>query len=667
MARSAVVEPPQTPQPTRRTSDSGDTSMTGRTGRRSNTGNRRVSLATVASSAINRAETPKQSAETPVRASSNSGTGRESIGNHPPSQNDIEQWMKLLRTNRINAENSWNFPIIDYFHDIVKDGDGINFQTASYTLDGCVKVYSTRVDSLVAKTSRLLSGLVGSDLDGVNPGSEDAEDTNDDGTKPKATKKRVRKAITCVSPDSLCLDLKPLLQVAGSQRAPQDFDEGGTSGTRLWKESTDTCGWVGGNSSKIVKQVGPIRKVSPVDVAYYRTAFLSDIDQRSVHVSAKTIDQMVSDPSGTADLIQGVQGWSLEDQQDPALDAASNLGDNDLDYDQFDDDISAVATDFGDFEDEDIAAAATAAAAASGSGGGAVNWDLMAYFDERSSTGWAGPSHWRVQHYHKFKGTLPGAPASANSTLVLKKTSASKKKQILIIDFSAAPLDEDELMAKGKTTLDLPKKQQSISKFLLPEDHHITSKEMLRLFLRPDDGPAQAFSRAAPGNLHNVQSDIVEDADMEMNDEFWGQVSTQEPLRYDAGFYENTELPEDMAENMPIPNSGVFDEVNALSQSRRSDQITYARVARNVDVQQLKKNMWTTLKDTTETCPEEHLTLSSIMTHTAEKYSPEKQKELSTPFYFICLLHLANEQGLTLNNTPDLGDLEINPGPEHTS
>jgi len=42
---------------------------------------------------------------------------------------------------------------------ILKDGDSINFQKASCTLDGCVKIYSSRVDSVATETGKLLSGL----------------------------------------------------------------------------------------------------------------------------------------------------------------------------------------------------------------------------------------------------------------------------------------------------------------------------------------------------------------------------------------------------------------------------------------------------------------------------------------------------------------------------
>jgi len=33
--------------------------------------------------------------------------------------------------------------------------------------------------------------------------------------------------------------------------------------------------------------------------------------------------------------------------------------------------------------------------------------------------------------------------------------------------------------------------------------------------------------------------------------------------------------------------------------------------------------------------------------------------DISTSYCFICLLHLANEKGLVINNTPGLQELEI--------
>ena len=104
-----------------------------------------------------------------------------------------------MRLQKINAANSWNFALIDYFHDmsLLKEGDGVNFQKASCTLDGCVKIYTSRVDSVATETGKLLSGLADSgnkksrgDAEGED-GEDGEEEEGEDGVK-KRTKKKVR-------------------------------------------------------------------------------------------------------------------------------------------------------------------------------------------------------------------------------------------------------------------------------------------------------------------------------------------------------------------------------------------------------------------------------------------------------------------------------------------
>lgn len=92
---------------------------------------------------------------------------------------NFEEWMKMATDNKINAANSWNFALIDYFHDmsLLKEGDSVNFQKASCTLDGCVKIYTSRVDSVATETGKLLSGLADS---GSRP-KKQAEDDEEDG------------------------------------------------------------------------------------------------------------------------------------------------------------------------------------------------------------------------------------------------------------------------------------------------------------------------------------------------------------------------------------------------------------------------------------------------------------------------------------------------------
>lgn len=113
---------------------------------------------------------------------------------------NFEEWMKMATDNKINATNSWNFALIDYFHDLslLKEGDGVNFQKASCTLDGCVKIYTSRVDSVATETNRLLTGLADSrdskkkNTEGEDGEGEDEEDeVDEDGNVRKKARKKV--------------------------------------------------------------------------------------------------------------------------------------------------------------------------------------------------------------------------------------------------------------------------------------------------------------------------------------------------------------------------------------------------------------------------------------------------------------------------------------------
>lgn len=116
---------------------------------------------------------------------------------------NFEEWMKMATDNKINAANSWNFALIDYFHDmsLLKEGDGVNFQKASCTLDGCVKIYTSRVDSVATETGKLLSGLADSrdskkkrgDGEGEGEGAEgedSEEEVDEDGNVRKKPKRK---------------------------------------------------------------------------------------------------------------------------------------------------------------------------------------------------------------------------------------------------------------------------------------------------------------------------------------------------------------------------------------------------------------------------------------------------------------------------------------------
>jgi len=165
----------------------------------------------------------------------------------------FEEWMKMATDNvrflwyldalpvndtplqKINAQNSWNFALIDYFYDMSllrnDDDNSINFQRASCTLDGCVKIWTSRVDSVGTETGKLLSNL---ETGGKGAGNEGEDSDNPDG-EPSQTKKRKERGpgTTLVKDPAQLKNKKPDLEFAVDplfRKTCADFDEGGASG-----------------------------------------------------------------------------------------------------------------------------------------------------------------------------------------------------------------------------------------------------------------------------------------------------------------------------------------------------------------------------------------------------------------------------------------------------
>ncbi|ORZ10443.1 condensin complex subunit 2/barren [Absidia repens] len=148
---------------------------------------------------------------------------------------NFEEWIKMATDNKINATNSWNFALIDYFHEMtfIRDGDSINFQRASCTLDGCVKIYTSRVDSVATETGKLLTGLADQKKDGLDDGDHDGED----GGHERRSRRRTHRSEATLLKDFSSLALKKLdVDFAVDplfKKTSADFDEGGARGLLL--------------------------------------------------------------------------------------------------------------------------------------------------------------------------------------------------------------------------------------------------------------------------------------------------------------------------------------------------------------------------------------------------------------------------------------------------
>ncbi len=264
---------------------------------------------------------------------------------------------------------------------LLKEGDGVNFQKASCTLDGCVKIYTSRVDSVATDTGKLLSGLAenankkrrGDAEDGEDGEDEDGEE-GEDGQK-KRKKRAARSAEATLATSFAQLQNKKMeLEFSVDplfKKASADFDEGGAKGLLLNHLAIDTKGRIVFDSSDDandataeetratpapedptnersdgVSEEHPSDNIE-IDISGLAAKYfpdLSRLDEQDVCPSMKTFD--LGDVNGSMDLpfLKAPEDWRNEGNKDEDDEAGNRSGvflddDNPMGFDD-DDDIN---------------------------------------------------------------------------------------------------------------------------------------------------------------------------------------------------------------------------------------------------------------------------------------------------------------------------------------
>ncbi|KAF2201849.1 barren [Delitschia confertaspora ATCC 74209] len=682
---------------------------------------------------------------------------------------NFEEWMKMATDNKINATNSWNFALIDYFHDmsLLKEGDGVNFQRASCTLDGCVKIYTSRVDSVATETGKLLSGLAdsgnkkrrGQDLDGEGDGEEEDEEEGEDGVKKR--KKRAQRSSEATLASSFAqLQLKKMeLEFSVDplfKKASADFDEGGAKGLLLNHLAIDSTGRIVFDSSDDIQDAsaedrrqsaepeGPSaqdlnepqdKEDVDIDISRLTSRYFPDLnrlDEQDVCPSLKNLD--LGDSNGSLDLpfLKAPEDWRQEDKDAEEgdrsgvfLDEGNALGfdDDDINMGGFDlppetgfgeggevwaqeaalePQMRVHAVGMGTDEDnegpEDMDAGNAPYAISLMHGPGHDQENILSYFDQALHKNWAGPEHWRIR---RIKDINKAAPVTRR-----------KEKELFEIDF-AAPMAQslaDALYtsATSNSTISLPKAQwKSKTRNLLPDDKHFNSRQLLRLFLKPK---ARMGSRRSTGSKQ-AQQQLEENPNGDVDEAYWARKENEADGleagedapegNYNADFFQDDGLglpggPEDdddfadARDHFSPPAEEGAGQVPALggilegsqegafgtqlvTQSRRlrPEYVQYARVAKKVDVRRLKEELWRGIgfKETPQEAIEPSLVdsretdgtlkFTQVMNNLQTVYPKQAMADISTSYCFICLLHLANEKGLVINNEENFTDLTI--------
>ncbi|KAG2172731.1 hypothetical protein INT43_000078 [Umbelopsis isabellina] len=687
---------------------------------------------------------------------------------------NFEEWMKMCTDNKINATNSWNFALIDYFHEMtfLKDGDSINFQKASCTLDGCVKIYTSRVDSVASETGKLLSGLA--DSANVRDG-EDGEDGDADEDGERRSKRKANRSEATLVKDFSAIKVKKLdLDFTVDplfKKTSADFDEGGARGLLLNNLTIDRdCKIIFDASDAFAEaeeeesprsdgQENPVQPAEerPTEEEPTTQSEVMDEQPEDVPVSEQAEDAMdVEQPETeeekpaepkldeqthhdnkvevsrlkaklpsleelmTMEISPSLRGFEFSSTD--ALDIPFTKQNNDVHVDNsqeidqdpgYQQDVQQEANDdiddlFNDIDNDDDVhqedtqlegflepADAGTDAATVKNYEMAMNPDLQAdmfsYFDAAFMRNWAGPEHWKLR---RPMSKLPAKDTNEQNTEEGEDAQKSKKakKVPFEIDFlNSEDLDEATLFAndkKGSITMAV-KRDSKNSTHLLPDDMHFSSRQLLHYFLKPD----HSFRKRK--KVVNEDEDVVianDDINTQMEEpdaQYWAQ--EDEPIIDDGNL---TQGDMSFAGDQTILSAvedatflqDAYDDINDTQTSNiygdelitnhrlkkiKPLYVNYARTAKRVDVRRLKDNLWKTMapplnqssssleKGTADEATEESDGLkgehkfSEVIHNLKSEYSTRTMKDISVPFCFICLLHLANEKKLKLSNELD--------------
>jgi len=278
---------------------------------------------------------------------------------------------------------------------------------------------------------------------------------------------------------------------------------------------------------------------------------------------------------------------------------------------------------------------------------------------------WAGSQHWKKATNLRKKEVKPKAT---------KKKAAKKKKKQSVVDFAADVSSIDDILQpaqknkRGTDPIQLSKAMKtkySKADNVLPLDAGMGMDQLSKLFLRPT-AVVRPSTIKTVGFHDTVSYGGFDDGSCGGGDDDDG------PGFEFAG--------DDMDDNDEFMVAKL--DVRKVEKVR----VGYATVAKKVDVKRLKKDLWTELENnftaeeqptttddadvdedekkdvpteedeekdepTEEDEPEHKNTEPISFKETVQEMEfSQRQTDVSLPFYFICLLHLANEKGLRLES-----------------
>eukprot|EP01116_Phalansterium_solitarium_P021721 TRINITY_DN6884_c0_g2_i9.p1 TRINITY_DN6884_c0_g2~~TRINITY_DN6884_c0_g2_i9.p1 ORF type:complete len:775 (+),score=240.75 TRINITY_DN6884_c0_g2_i9:22-2325(+) len=615
--------------------------------------------------------------------------------------------IKMSFENKINAKNTWELPLIDVMNDVISaqnaagGGGMVNFQAASCTLDASVKIYSCRVDATHSEAFKVLGGLTfGNDRpeddeqDGDGEGDGGAAKEGDD--KKKKTKRIPVGGVNTIESNidkittqdfDLMFDIDPLFK-----KTSASFVEGGARGLLLNHLSVyNNCEIIFDSADLVdsATEEASVEQERLCDVSDLQAKLLSIVDDlgpleicptfanfrfaRPVLEGGRVIehdsDDLDVDPMMAVNLDEPHPDDDDDDAGGGGFDFEAN-GDMPMDVDstamqQEQNLIDEIGDDNADQVGGRNQTPLRRGRVSEGGGepdGAGLEFDFV----DLKSRNWAGPEHWK---YNKPAAAKDEPGVDGVEGAAAAKGRGKKKKEPFYFDFSApSDVDFEKAFAKparGGTTLPAKRgadKASSAKNNTLPPDVHYDPKMLTQLFIKPT-------WRVAMGHRSKRQKGDGGDEfvvpPFGANDDGPGA-----PFDNDFGgdfggadFGGGADSDDEHVEFMP---PAIATEADLVQAPRKIEKIrvNYAKSAKFVDVRALKETIWTELRDrpapsdsqeSLESDDEDEVaavptkTFTTLLNNLPEKVSPDAISNISVPFCFICLLHLANERGLEID------------------
>ncbi|XP_062106063.1 condensin complex subunit 2 isoform X2 [Humulus lupulus] len=572
----------------------------------------------------------------------------------------FQNCIKLASENKINQKNTWELNLIDHLTEIIKVEEEndmeTNFQKASCTLEAGVKIYALRVDSVHSEAYKVLGGMNRAGQENEQVDSANVDSGQEGVPSKKETERKISPLSTLessfealnVKKFDVAFAVDPLYHQTSAQ-----FDEGGAKG--LLMNNLSVYGGckvlfdsleVPGKCTTCDNQQD---KSNTIDLSFARehveqmvlnmrmkeeiSPTLRIIVNRFDEDNKRPSDFHCSDQNSAEDAVYN----EAEFNGDPIEDCGTRSYDHDDEAAMVDDGPNCADSTFPDYHEENEPYTFDDNDADDRfekvDGYLFLNLGLAS----KQNT-WAGPEHWK---YRKTKD-LEADHSQENGSALKTKRKKGQKQAAVDIDFTNS-LDNEmpDIFAppKNPKSLLLPA-SKTLSNTKLPEDCHYQPETLVKLFLLPKVkciGRRRKFS----------------DESRQQRDEY-GHMPLWDDDDVPGGEYDEGNVQSDDDESS-----------NLVSQPRQVNKIEvqYDKTSKQVDVQALKETLWDQLQESHRVPiqdEEESLSFKKILGEfPRDSKAAATINDVSPHLCFICLLHLANEHGLSIRGHTDMDDLSI--------